>query len=181
MTGLESLLLPDWRTAPYRTFGPWLALEVRGDPKPQGSKSYKGKTKAGRPILAESSAALKPWRSHVQLCLEEEIARLRAAHSPAGPMGIWPIEGVGIALDLTFTMPKPKAAPKTRRTLPVTQPDVDKLARAICDAGTAAGVWRDDSQVIELAARKVYPLEAWRALEVPGVYISVSTIGTAIG
>lgn len=34
--------------------------------------------------------------------------------------------------------------------------DVDNLAKAILDAMTAAGVWLDDSQVVELVCRKGY-------------------------
>ncbi|WP_167507045.1 MULTISPECIES: RusA family crossover junction endodeoxyribonuclease [unclassified Mesorhizobium] len=34
--------------------------------------------------------------------------------------------------------------------------DVDNLAKAILDAMTAAGVWLDDAQVVELTCRKRY-------------------------
>ena len=36
------------------------------------------------------------------------------------------------------------------------KPDLDNLAKAILDALTQIGVWRDDSQVIELTVRKVW-------------------------
>lgn len=53
------------------------------------------------------------------------------------------------------------------------KPDLDNLAKAVLDALTAIGVWRDDSQVIELLARKVWvsdPLEQ-------GAHIAVSATG----
>jgi crossover junction endodeoxyribonuclease RusA len=164
----------------YQVFGPWLTVEVRGLPAPQGSKSYKGQTKKGRPILAESSAALKPWRLQVQSALEDAMQdlRVRAARRDLDPWQSFPIEGP-VAVVATFTMRKPKSAPKTRRTFPVTKPDVDKLLRAVLDAGTAAGVWGDDSQVIEETARKAYPREHLGALEVPGLTLAVYSIGAA--
>lgn len=152
----------------YELFGPWLTVEVRGLPAPQGSKSYKGRSKAGKPILVESSLALKPWRLQVQSALEDAI-RAEAVEA------LFPLEGP-VAVVATFTMRKPKSAPKRRRTFPVTKPDVDKLLRAVLDAGTAAGVWGDDSQVIEETARKAYPREHIGALEVPGLTLAVYTI-----
>lgn len=34
--------------------------------------------------------------------------------------------------------------------------DVDNLAKSVLDAMTAAGIWQDDSQVVELTCRKGY-------------------------
>lgn len=157
------------RWGQYRKFGPVIALGVQGDPIPQGSKTVKGHTKAGRAILTESSDRLKPWRSHVQVCLEQAVAY---------GLHVWafPLDGP-VAVDLTFTVAKPKSAPKRRRTWPAKRPDTDKLLRAILDAATAAGVFRDDAQVVEATARKAYPLEHPQALAVPGVYVLVYRVG----
>jgi hypothetical protein len=54
------------------------------------------------------------------------------------------------------------ALPSLEVTVPgLPQPQV----RAVCDALTDAGVWRDDSQLVELEAQKVYAVDA------PGVEI----------
>lgn len=37
--------------------------------------------------------------------------------------------------------------------------DLDNLLKAVLDAGTKCGVWRDDSQVIEIHARRMAPTE----------------------
>lgn len=59
--------------------------------------------------------------------------------------------------------PKPRA-PFYKRSAP----DVDKLQRAVFDALTDAQVWRDDSLVVDVHARKVYA-------DAPGVVVWVST------
>jgi crossover junction endodeoxyribonuclease RusA len=38
----------------------------------------------------------------------------------------------------------------------VVRPDLDKLVRAVLDALSEAGVWRDDAQVVSVVARKAY-------------------------
>lgn len=153
----------------YRTNGPWLTLEVLGEPIGQGNIRHLG---AGRPAVHQNAKTLKPWRGRVQDAAEEQIAA--TIHK-----GRFPITTEPVAIDATFTVRKPVAAPKRRQTWPVTRPDVDHLFRAIGDALTAAGVWRDDSQIVELTARKVYPGEHPQALHVPGVVIAVYTVREA--
>lgn len=161
---------------PYERSTPVLSFWVHGLPISQGSKSYKGTTRSGRAILVESSKHLKPWRTRVQSEMHDELAR-----STPGVEG-WPLIGP-VAIDLIFTMRKPISAPKTRRTWPVVYPDVDKLARAIFDAGSPnpktgfPGIWGDDSQVVDVHAWKVYPSETPGALSQPGLTATVYLIG----
>lgn len=154
----------------YEWMGPVLDVVVNGDPAPQGSKSFKGLAKNGRAIMAESSRRVKPWRDRVQDVIEDEIRGLSGRFP-----GMFPLTGP-VALDLTFTMRKPARAPKKRRIFPTKRPDVDKLLRAVLDAGTAAGLWDDDSQVIELSTRKVFPIEHSFAGTVPGIRAFIYTI-----
>lgn len=155
-----------WRWEHYKLFGPILRVEVRGLPVPQGSIRSLGK---GRPSIHSNAARLKPWREQVQGALEDAI-RGERLHGHT-----FPIDGA-VAIDATFTMRKSKSAPKRRRTFPTARPDADKLLRALLDAGTAAGVWRDDAQVVQPHTRKVFPLEHPQALEVPGLYMFLYTV-----
>jgi len=161
-----------WRWQHYGRFGPELVVQVRGMPVPQGSIRSLGK---GRPSIHSNAERLLPWRERVQRALEEKMAeRLRAypeLHS-------YPLLGP-VAVDVTFTMAKPKSAPKRRRTFPIQRPDGDKLLRTVFDAMQAAGVVKDDSQIVDWHGRKVYPDEAPQSLPVPGLYLFVYTIGTA--
>lgn len=145
----------------YLLSEPVLHVRVAGAPAPQGSKSFKGMTRNGRAILAESAVSLKPWRDKVQAAFEDA-------------MGDAPllIDGPA-AIDTTFTVRKPASAPKRRRTWPIRRPDGDKLTRAIWDAATAAGVWVEDSRAVEWSGRKVFPGEHPDALLLPGVVIRV--------
>lgn len=166
MTDVQTAdLVTDRRGAPYVRSAAIVAFAVAGTPATQGSLSYKGQTRAGRAIMAPSSKTLKPWRETVQL-----VAKM--AIRATTPDGGWPLLGP-LAVDLVFTVPKPKGAPKTRRTFPIVKPDIDKLVRACLDALTYAGAWADDSQVVSMTTDKVYPGETPNALRVPGVRIAI--------
>ncbi len=156
---------------PYQRSVPVLTFALHGLPISQGSKSFKGISRSGRAIMVESSKALKPWRTNVQTVIR---AVMQAGSTPTPAAG-WPLLGP-VAVELCFTMRKPVGAPKTRRTWPIVAPDIDKCARAVLDAATLAGLWHDDSQVVDLHAWKVYPLETPRALRQPGLHATVYLI-----
>lgn len=145
-----------------------LSFCVHGLPAPQGSKSPKGRDRKGRVILVESSKNVKPWREAVRWAVYEAFRDGQRKFFD-GP----------VRLEATFTLPKPKSAPKMRRTWPSTRPDLSKLVRSTEDALTDAGVWRDDGQVVYLETRKVYPGEHMLALDVPGARITVSEVTEA--
>lgn len=134
-----------------------LTITVIGTPAPQGSKRLVGHTRAGRGILIESSAKVKPWRQAVTYAAREAGVKL------TGPVGV----------SLTFTLPKPKSAPKKRQIWPDRKPDVDKTARSTLDALTDAGTIEDDARVVQLVAAKRYPNEGEDALDVPGCVIRI--------
>ena len=140
-----------------------MKIIVYGIPGPQGSKKLVGRDRKGRGILVESSAKVKPWREAVKWAALE-AARL------AGWNGI--INGP-VACDMTFTLPKPKSAPKRRVTFPDRKPDLSKLVRSTEDALTEAGVWADDARVIACHAFKRYPGEGIDALDSPGAVIEI--------
>lgn len=65
---------------------------------------------------------------------------------------------------MDFFLPRPATVKLSKRALPIVPPDVDKLARALLD-GLGQGlngkvgdgvIYGDDSQVVELLARKFY-------------------------
>lgn len=140
------------------------SFQILGLPAPQGSKSFKGMVQGARgqeiPRLVESSKELPKWRRQ---------AKLQASLQWRGR----PALGVPLVAVMTFTLPKPTSAPKTRRTWPSKKPDVSKLARALEDSLTDAGVWIDDALVVDLIACKRYPNEGLRALAQPGVVVEI--------
>lgn len=149
---MESLLAPD------------LAFVAYGLPAPQGSKSFKGITKAGRAVLVESSKKVKPWRSVVEAACAATIASTPSWTRLDGPL----------AVDMVFTLPKPASAPKRRRTWPMRYPDVSKLCRSTEDAISSAGGWADDARVVEYRSlAKRFPGEGVDALDQPGVVVRV--------
>lgn len=118
-----------------------LTTFVAGQPAPQGSKRGFA-TKTGKVAMVESSKALKPWRESVRAALLDEAGRPRATFD--GP----------VIVELQFVMRRPVSTPKRRTPPAVKKPDLDKLVRAVLDAVSSAGVWRDDSHVTQLSAMK---------------------------
>lgn len=149
---------------------PDLQFTVRGLPAPQGSKEVKRYVQ-GRAILGESSEKVRPWRQDVVAAAVEAIRR-----SP----GFRPIDGP-VFLTIEFYVPRPKGHPKSRRTVPTTTPDLDKLLRSTDDALTTAGVITDDSVIVDVWARDRYTVPSsevgldWE-LPAPGAVVSVFRI-----
>lgn len=127
-----------------------VSLFIPGRPAPQGSKRH-----VGNGIMVESSKALAPWRTTVAWHLAQ-------AHRAA------PLDGP-LFVVLEFVMPRPAACPKRSTPPAVKRPDLDKLIRGCLDAGSAV-VWRDDSQIVRLDARK----RIARLDEQPGAWIRVA-------
>jgi Holliday junction resolvase RusA-like endonuclease len=142
---------------PSRAAGSMLTITVFGLPAPQGSKRLVGRDGKGRGILVESSTKVKPWREAVKYAALEAGGRVAGA----------------VEVEMTFTMPKPKSAPKTRKTWPATRPDLSKLVRSTEDALTDAAAWDDDARMVHCVASKVYPLEGKDALDKPGAVIHI--------
>jgi crossover junction endodeoxyribonuclease RusA len=133
-------------------------ITVRGNPAPQGSKRH-----IGHGVMIESSQKVKPWREAVKWAA---IEVLRDTQPFKGP----------VCLDITFTLRKPKSAPKRQRTYPDKQPDIDKLCRSTLDALVASEIIEDDSRVVRLVATKVFPGESFRSLGCPGAVIRIATM-----
>lgn len=119
-----------------------LSLAVGGDPKPQGSK--KAFVVKGRAVMIDDNKpALKKWRDAVAKAARAALS-VAEIHEPAKG-------ALAVAIEFRFVRPK-----SVRRELPHVQPDIDKLQRAVLDALTTAGVWKDDGQVTTISARKIY-------------------------
>ena len=124
-----------------------VAFTVHGVPAPQGSK-----TRTPQGGMRESSRKVEPWRNAVA------AAGAAAMHERELLVG-------AVALDVVFVFPRPRShfgtgrnAGQLKPSAPIycsTQPDLDKLVRAVGDAMSGI-VFRDDALVVELRARKHY-------------------------
>jgi Holliday junction resolvase RusA-like endonuclease len=135
-----------------------LTFTVYGVPQPQGSSRAfvpKGWTRA---VVTSANPKNKGWRQLVAEGASRALADHRGGFQ--GP----------VRLQVSFWLPRPKTLPKgvsqhTKR------PDTDKLIRSVNDALTGV-VGRDDSQVVEIMARKHYAA----AGDAPHATISVSAV-----
>jgi hypothetical protein len=120
-----------------------ISFRVDGQPIPQGSmKVINGH------IIHSQGSALAAWRSAIGLSAKAAGAKPTLE---------------AVSMTLVFIMNKPRTVTRLDPTVP---PDLDKLVRAALDALTAIA-YKDDSQVIEIRAMKVYS-------EYPGVEIIIA-------
>jgi Holliday junction resolvase RusA-like endonuclease len=122
-----------------------ISFSCDGIPVPQGSmKVINGH------VLHSQGSALAVWRSTVALS-----ARFAGAK---------PVDGA-IGIEIIFRVRRPKTV---KRNFPTVAPDLDKYIRGVLDALTGIG-YQDDSQVIDIKAKKVYS-------EAPGADIKIFSL-----
>lgn len=119
----------------------------------------------GRPMVRNGKAVIgtATTSDNPSLPLWRQLVAEAAGKVATGELFTGPV-----ALTVTFYLPRPKSA--SRRVLyPAKRPDVSKLVRSTEDALKHV-LWEDDSQVVDLVARKRFA-----DLESPvGVLVTVS-------
>jgi len=111
-----------------------------------GIAQPKGSTRAflphghTRPIITSDNPRVKGW----QQLVAEQAQSVADGQLFAG----------AVSLAVTFHLPRPKSMPRHRHHH-TTKPDLDKLVRATKDALKGI-LYRDDAQVVDLDAHKVY-------------------------
>jgi Holliday junction resolvase RusA-like endonuclease len=151
-----------------------MRITVYGKPITQGSK-----VRTRWAMRDANGETLHPWRDNVR------SAALDALKLEPGFLS------APVIVDIRFTFARPnshygvgKNAGKVKGGAPPfpssrNAGDIDKCARAILDALTDAGVFADDSQVVELDARKVW-VGTSLALDRPGAVIDVTGAGVTV-
>jgi len=142
-----------------------LNIHVLGVPRPQGS--MKAHVLPNGKVAMRYPPAVFEWRRTIQ----QAVAELEES----------PVHGA-VRLRLGFDLPRPidhflpvnskRSVPEVNPSAPAhptVAPDLDKLVRAICDAITDTGLWRDDSQVVMITAAKRYSSP-------PGVHIAIEEL-----
>lgn len=148
-----------------------MIIRAYGEPRPQGSKRNLNRGDANRKVtIVEANANTPSWRSDVINGARHAIEQWRAHHDGV----LWvPWDGAVIAR-LVFSVWRPKSVSFAKRPYPSTNPpgDLCKLARSTEDAMKAAGVYRDDSRIVEYTRlAKVYVGEDEEALDSCGAFI----------
>lgn len=123
-----------------------IQLFIPGNPVPQGRpRAYV----RGKHASVYEDAKSKDWKHVI------------AVHARAWLLGNdikegdWKLIDTAIKLEITFKLLRPKSVSAKKRPEPITRPDLDNLVKAVKDALSGV-LWRDDSQVIELEAKKIY-------------------------
>jgi Holliday junction resolvase RusA-like endonuclease len=119
-----------------------VSFTVYGTARPKGSHRPFLHPRTKQIILRPASQGLKAW--------EESIRHEAQRHAEQGVFFGGPVK-----LLATFVFARPKSVSAKKREHMTVAPDLSKLIRGIEDALTGL-LWRDDSQVTEVHARKVY-------------------------
>ncbi|MEC3993972.1 RusA family crossover junction endodeoxyribonuclease [Actinacidiphila sp. DG2A-62] len=174
-------------------------ITAYGTPAGQGRVSFF----KGRGVHSNADK-LKPWRK----AISEAAQEVAGTHPYTGPpkrkakpgekaekvppqpckvCGILPsVHGLltgPLGIEITVSVEQSTAAAKRGDVWPAnrTSSDIDHHARSVLDALTTASLWRDDAQVVELCARKVWAGGLGiDALTEPGVVIHVWQLATAV-
>jgi len=134
------------------TTTPTLTVHIIGTPVPQGSKVA---NRYGHGVRDANANTLKPWRADVA---DQTAATMQTTD--------WQTLDGPIEVHLTFFHPRPghhygtgRNAGHLKPSAPrwkATAPDIDKLARAILDALTAARAIHDDARVARLVVEDLW-------------------------
>ena len=137
----------DYKTAV--TFTKHIAFTVLGSPATKGSTvSFIGDN--GKIVTRTDSTGLSSWTQAVGWAAR--AARVRVVPRPGA-----------VRVSVRFESVKPPSA--SGRVHPTVKPDIDKTLRALLDALTGVA-YEDDSQVVEVAASKVYAAQAQTVIEI---------------
>lgn len=119
--------------------------------------------------MVEMSKAVGPWREAVRAQTQATVTASFPAACPV-KVRVW------------FWLKRPAGHYRTGKNahllreaapvVPAGTPDIDKLCRAVLDGLTMGGAWKDDGQVAELQARKLYVLPGMS----PGCRIEISEV-----
>lgn len=129
-----------------------LARDVVGHPK--GQPRPRAFARGGKARVYDPGTA-EGWKSTVAMTCPPPAVMLD------GP----------VAVTMSFRMPRPKRLKVDREVPHTARPDSDNLAKAVLDALTAVGWWRDDSQVSTLTVGKRY----CHSGEAAGMHLAIYT------
>lgn len=104
----------------------------------------------GRPKFARMGSFVRAYTDDKTASYENLVAMAASQAHRGQP----PLDGP-LTVTALFVIQRPKSAPR-RVTLPATKPDLDNMVKAVLDGCNQAGVWADDSRVVEITARKIY-------------------------
>lgn len=135
-------------------------IEIRVDGKPKGQPRPRAFSRGGHAAVYDPGTA-EGWKA-----LIAQAARVVLPETPhEGP----------VSVVITYNMPRPKRLMRKKdvdRCLPhLSRPDIDNLNKAVIDALTQIGMWRDDCQVCAITACKQYHAKSGK----PGAEIRINT------
>ena len=117
-----------------------ITFKVYGQALPKGSAKAFVIKGTNRAVVTSNTKGLKGWEQTIRNAAQQHVTELLT-----GP----------VSLGINFHLPRPKSLSVKKYVAHTKRPDLDKLVRSCCDALTGI-IWKDDSQVWAIVARKSY-------------------------
>jgi Holliday junction resolvase RusA-like endonuclease len=154
-----------------------VAIVINDDPEAPGGKNgfaiYRGSTAkgtrefTGQVVITDKNPNVESWKTSVRLA--------------ARPNGRALVNlDCALIVRYRFTLKRPISVSVTKRPFPTVRPDWDNLIKATQDALTEAGVWRDDSLIVDgggsLAYAGYFHADGTPAMDQPGCVVDIFAI-----
>lgn len=105
-----------------------------------------------RPRFARTPFGFKTYTPETTASWESRVRWECTQHRPFN------MPEIPVRVELTFLMPRPKSL-KKRVQYHTKKPDIDNLSKAVLDGMKQAGMFKDDSYVVEFKAIKEYAID----------------------
>lgn len=129
-----------------------ITLWVAGDPVAQGRARF---ARVGTGVRTFDPKKSRDWKQFIALRANSE--------------GVKPFpQSIPLSVVVVFHLSRPASVSVKKRPYPICKPDLDNFIKAAKD-GLKGIAWHDDSQVIRIAAEKIYS-------ETPGVRITIQEV-----
>lgn len=123
-----------------------LSFGIQGVPVAKGRPRFSREGKFARAYTDEKTVTAENW---IRACA------LEAMSGGYGGEGKFPLD-CPLSLTVEFYLARAKKPKAHLREFPASSPDTDNFLKAVLDGMMLAGVYVDDSRVVEIHAKKLY-------------------------
>lgn len=154
-----------------------VVITINDDPEAPGGKNgfaiYRGSAArgtrefTGRVVITDKNPDVQLWKQSVILAARPNGRALVNLDCP-------------LIVRYRFTLKRPTSVSVRKRPYPIVRPDWDNLIKGTQDALTEAGIWRDDSLIIDgggsLAYTGYFHADGTPAMDQPGCVVEIFSI-----